>query len=384
MKIIIFIDTILKKDMKKIISFFILILIAFTVIECKKKKGPEAEEEEVSFDKSGMLANYSSNVIIPNIKSAKDALDSFALAYNNFKLNKTTQNLLLARHKFVAAYTDYQKMELFGMGPAENEIIYANFNTFPADTLQILSNIANGGYNLATVSNLDAKGFPALDYLLFSPGHTDAEIVNLFVNSPARENYLTDCLVDMQTKAGVILNGWNGGYQSAFNNSTGSEIGSSLGVLVNNLNFQIDLMKNAKVGIPLGKKSLGQKLPEKCEAIYTNSISVSLLKGCLDNIENVYRGRALNGSDGLGLDDYLDALGAQHNTGSLNEAIKNQFAVTKAKVNMINEPLSVSVMNDEVTVDAAYVEMVKLLVLLKTDMPSVMGIVITYQDGDGD
>jgi predicted lipoprotein len=362
----------------------LLLIMAVTVVQCKKKKDPEIEEEEISFDKPGMLSNYSSNVVIPNLQFAKNSLDSFALAFNNFKLNKTVSNLLVVRQKFIQAYTDYQKMELFGIGPGENEIIYANFNTFPTDTNQIQSNITNGGYNLAAVSNLDAKGFPALDYLLFSPGLSDADIVNLFVNIPARENYMTDCLNEMQSKASIILSGWVGGYQSTFNSSTGSEIGSSLGLLVNNLNFQIDLMKNAKVGIPLGKKSLGQKLPEKCEAIYTNSISVSLLKSCLDNIENVYRGRSLNGSDGLGLDDYLDALGAQHNTGTLNDAIKTQFSITRAKVNLINEPLSLAVINDDATVDAAYIEMVKLLVLLKTDMPSQMGIVITYQDGDGD
>ncbi|MES2567236.1 MAG: imelysin family protein [Bacteroidota bacterium] len=370
--------------MKKLISFFLLLAITFTIVECKKKKGLEAEDEEVSFDKSGMLSNYSFNVIIPHIQSAKNALDSFASTYNQFKANKNVQTLLNARQKFIAAYEGYQKMELFGMGPAENEIVYANFNTFPTDSVQILSNITNGGYNLATVSNLDAKGLPALDYLLNSPGYSDAQVVDLFVNSPSRENYITDCLNDMQSKTANILNGWNGGYSSTFNSSTGSEIGSSLGVMVNNLNFQVDLMKNAKLGIPLGKKSLGQKLPEKCEAFYTNTISVSLIKNCLNTIENAYLGRSLNGSDGLGLDDYLDALGAQHNSGTLNEAIKNQFAVTRSKLNLINEPLSVSVMNDEATVDAAYMEIVKLLVLLKTDMPSAMGIVITYQDGDGD
>ncbi|MDF2451978.1 MAG: hypothetical protein K0S26_1482 [Bacteroidota bacterium] len=371
--------------MKKLTGFFLLAAMLFAVVECKKKnKGPEDEEGEVSFDKSGMLSNYSSNVIIPNIQVAKNALDSLAVACNQFKATKNTQNLVIVRQKFVAAYKEYQKMELFGIGPAENVIVYANFNTFPVDTTEVLSNITNGGYNLATVNNLDAKGFPALDYLLFSPGQTDADIVNLFISSSNRTTYLSDCLNDMQSKAANIINGWNSGYQSTFNGSTGSEVGSSLGLLVNNLNFQIDLMKNAKVGIPLGKKSMGQKLPEKCEAIYTNSISVSLIKGCLDNIENVYLGRSVNGSDGLGLDDYLDAIGAQHNTGTLNDAIKNQFAVAKSKLNMVNEPLSASVMNDESTVDAAYVEMVKLLVLLKTDMPSAMGIVITYQDGDGD
>ncbi len=370
--------------MKKIISAFLLLFVLFAVVECKKKKLSEEEEEENSFDKSGMLSNYSSNVIIPNIHIAKNAMDSFAVAYHNFTANKTVQTLITARQKFIMAYKDYQKMELFGFGPADNEIVYANFNTFPTDTPLILSNITNGGYNLATVSNLDAKGFPAIDYLLNSTGYSDAQIVDLFVNSANRVNYVNDCITDMQTKTNNILNGWNNGYQSTFNNSKGSEIGSSLGLLVNNLNFQLDLMKNAKVGIPLGKKSAGTLLPDKCEAYYTNTISVSLVKACLENIENVYLGRSVTGNDGLGIDDYLDALKAQSNSGTLNDAIKNQFAITKSKLNLVNEPLSSAVVNDFATVDAAYVEMVKLLVLLKTDMPSALGIVITYQDGDGD
>ncbi|MES2514383.1 MAG: imelysin family protein [Bacteroidota bacterium] len=370
--------------MKKITFIFLLFSVTFSVIECKKKNQLEEEqEEETSFDKSGMLSNYSSNVVIPNILVAKNSIDSFAVAYTSFTANKNTQTLIVARQKFIQAYKDYQKMELFGFGPAENEIVYANFNTFPTDTPQILSNISGGSYNLAAVINLDAKGLPAVDYLLNSTGYSDAQLVSLFASSPNRVTYVSNCIVDMQTRANTILNGWNG-YQSTFINSTGSEIGSSLGILVNNLNFQIDLMKNAKVGIPLGKKSLGTKLPEKCEAFYTNSMSVSLTKACLDNIENVYLGRSLNGTDGLGLDDYLSALGAQHTSGSLNDAIKNQFAIAKSKLSLVNEPLSNAVINDEATVDAAYIEMVKLLVLLKTDMPSAMGIVITYQDGDGD
>jgi uncharacterized protein len=370
--------------MNKLGLIFLLISLTFTVVECKKKKQTQEDEAEASFDKSGMLSNYSSNIIIPNIQIAKNSLDSFSVAYANFVSNKTVQTLTTVRQTFIDAYKDYQKMELFGFGPAENEIVYANFNTFPTDTPQILSNITNGSYNLAIVSNLDAKGFPAIDYLLNSTGYTDLELVNLFVNSANRVNYVSDCISDMQSKSTNILNGWNNGYQSTFNSTTGSEIGSSLGLLINSLNFQVDLLKNAKVGIPLGKKSLGVKFPDKCEGYYTNTISVNLMQRCLDNIENVYLGRTLNGTDGLGLDDYLDALGAQHNTGSLNNAIKTQFTLTKAKLALVNEPLSNSILNDEATVDAAYLEMVKLLVLLKTDMPSALGIVITYQDGDGD
>lgn len=373
--------------MKKITLIILAFLIIGILADCKKKKTNEEDEPEISFDKSGMLSNYADNVIVPNFQLAKQALDSFVLAYNDFTQNKTVADLIVARQKFNRAYTQYQYISLFEFGPSENEIIRANFDTYPTDTVQIKSNINAGTYNLNLASNIDAKGFPSIDYLLYGKNISDTNVVALFdtdINAANRQAYINDCLSEMQTRLNTIINNWNSSYRNSFVSSTGSEIGSSLGLLVNQLNFEIDLMKNGKVGIPLGKKSLGVQLPEKCEAYYANTISVSLIKTCLSNIENTYLGRSINGSDGLGIDDYLDALGAQHNSGTLNSAIKNQFAIAKSKLALVNEPLSVSVISDAATVDAAYVEMVKLLVLLKTDTPSALGIVITYQDGDGD
>ena len=373
--------------MKKITLIIIAFLFTSLLVDCKKKKASEEDEPEVSFDKSGMLANYSDNVIVPNFQLAKQALDSFAMAYNDFIQAKTVSNLQITRQKFNRAYHQYQLMSLFEFGPSENEIIRASFDTYPTDTVQIKTNIATGTYNLGLAANIDAKGLPALDYLLYGKNISDASMVALFdtdVNATNRITYFNTCLNEMQTKLNTVFNSWNSGYKNTFNSNTGSEIGSSLGLLVNQLNFEVDLLKNGKIGIPLGKKSLGVQMPETCEAYYAQTISVELAKTCLANIENVYLGRSQNGADGLGLDDYLEVLGAQHTSGSLNNAIKNQFGIAKSKLALVNEPLSNSVINDMTTVDNAYIEIVKLLVLLKTDMPSALGIVITYQDGDGD
>lgn len=373
--------------MKKNILFSALlctILLCFS--ECKKKK-TEEEELKDDFDKPAMLSNYADNVIIPNLTMAKQAMDSLALAYNDFQSNKNTATLATVRQKFIRSYIAFQYISTFEFGPSETELVRSNFNTYPCDTAQILSNISSGVYDFSVIANLDAKGFPAIDYLLFDKNKSDAAIVALFdtdANAVKRTTYITNCINEMQTKLNNILNNWNTSYKNTFVSSTGSEIGSSLGMLVNQLDYEIDLLKNAKIGIPLGKKSLGVQLPDKCEAYYANTISVSLAMHCLLNIENEYLGRSLSGADGLGLDDYLDALEAQHVSGSLNNAIKAQFALAKSKLALVQEPLSNSVVNDFTTVDAAYTELVKLLVLLKTDTPSALGIVITYQDGDGD
>lgn len=374
--------------LRKIIYIFSALLIVGILSDCKKKKKTEDEEElETSFDKSGMLTNYADNIVLPNYQSAKTALDSFAIEYSNFISNKTTINLNIARQKFIRAYMQFQYIGPFEYGPAENEIMRISFNTYPCDSALIKSNIASGSYNLGTAANVAAKGLPAIDFLLYGKNMSDAGIVALFdtnLNAANRHTYMSTCINEMQTKLNTVIATWNSSYRNTFVNSTGSSIGSSLGLIVNQLNFEIDLMKNGKVGIPLGKKSAGVLYPEKCEAYYANNYSVKLIKECLLNIENVYLGRTVNGSDGLGLDDYLDALKAQHISSSLNDAIKNQFSITKTKLAAVPEPLSDAVINNFATVDAAYIEMVKLLVLLKTDMPSAMGIVITYQDGDGD
>jgi hypothetical protein len=358
-------------------------VVAMAVLACKKAKNDPEKEEEVQFDRSGMLTNYANNVIIPNIAMAKTSMDSLVMAYNTFTANKTIQNLQTVRQRYITATIRFQHISTFEFGPSESELVRSNFNTYPTDTLQINANIANGSYDLNTTDNIDAKGFPAVDFLLFGLNTSDTAVVSTFANA-GRSNYVQNCLSEMQTRLNSILNSWNGSYRSSFISSTGSSIGSSLGLLVNQLDFEVDLLKNGKIGIPMGKKSAGTILPEKCEAYYARTISVRLAKECLTNIEDDYLGRSYAGSDGLGLDDYLTALKTSHGSGTLNDAIKAQFAIAKSKLNNVSEPLSATIVSDPATVDAAYIEIQRLLVLLKTDMPSAMGIVITYQDSDGD
>ena len=46
--------------------------------------------------------------------------------------------------------------------------------------------------------------------------------------------------------------------------------------------------------------------------------------------------------------------------------------------------MSENIINNQTQVEAAYAELQKLIVLFKVDMPSRLGVLITYQDNDGD
>lgn len=362
----------------------LIFVIAFTIFACKdKKKNDTTEDPAQAFDKQGMLTNLADAVILPAYTSFSISLDSLNNSYNAFKLNNTVFNLQELKQKFIVAYIKYQRCDLFELGPAETESMRANFNIFPTDTAQIRSNIVSGSYDLSAISNLDAKGFPALEYLFFGANQTETFVAQSF-NLTNKKQYATDLLIEMRTKLNAVLNSWNGTYRSAFINSLSTDIGSSIGNLINQLNYNLDYLKNAKLGIPLGKRSLGVPYPEKCESYFNGNYSVRYALETFDLIERTYSGKSFSGSNGLGFDDYLEHLKTPSINGTLNNAIKDQFAVARVKLQSIADPLSTQITANPAVVDAAYAELVKLLVLLKTDLPSALGVVITYQDGDGD
>lgn len=376
------------KSLKNTVLIFIgTIILVSSFFSCKKKKDEEVIPE-ASFDKSGMLANIGDNLIVPSYSKLKIDVDLMQLSADQFLLNPTFITLTDLQTAFLQTYTDYQWCSTFEFGPAENEIIRANFNTFPCDTVQINSKIISGDVTLISASDLDAKGFPAIDFLLFSNQNNNNVLIRFTTDTYATnaKNYLTALINELKLKTDAVNTAWavNGGnYGSTFKSNTGSDVGGSIGMLVNQLNYDFELLKNAKIGIPLGKKTFGTPIPEKVEAFYSTQ-SLVLVTEHLKSIENIYLGRNSQNADGVGLDDYLAHAKAQHSLGLLNDVIKNQFTLAKTKLAAIPGTLTQAVVSNAAIVDAAYAELQKLVVLLKVDVPSALGILITYQDNDGD
>lgn len=362
---------------------FALLLIGLAVVVSCKKKDPGAEEPSNPFDKQGMLVNVADNVVLPCYTQFKTSLDSLSSAFNAFKAAETITGFQLVKQRLHTAYLNYQHISLLGFGPGEDVSIRANCNVFPTKATNIDANISAGTYDLASLANISAKGFPALDYLFYGLNQSESYQIQLFSSDPNRKKYVTDLLNDMSQKVNAVIDGWNGSYRSTFINSLGTDVGSSIGFLVNQINYELDYLKNAKLAIPMGLKSGGTLLPASCEAYYGGQ-SVQYILETLNALENMYLGRSRNGQDGKGFDDYLDHLNITYPGGTLNAAIKAQFSLAKTKLNEVGNPLSDQVVSNYNTVNNAYKELVKLLVLLKTDMPSNLGVVITYQDGDGD
>jgi predicted lipoprotein len=373
--------------MRKFIYTALVAVSTFVLVQsCSKSSSPDDNKgsdngKGSSFDRAGMLANLNTNIILPTYTAYQSSTASLDAAVVAFNAAPDLTKLVTLQTAFKAAYVQWQAAAPFEFGPAADIQLKVNTNTYPADIAQITANVNAGTYNPALLANLAAKGFPALDYLLFGAADNNAVLALFTTDAKAanRKTYLGALSTEIKTNATTVLAGWNGAYKATFLGATGTDAGSSTGLLVNQLVYDYEILKNYEVGIPAGTQSMGAALPQKVQAYYSK-ISVQLALQHIQALQNIY-----NGKDGLGLDDYLVTANAKYSDGrALNDVIKAQFATSIAKLQALSDPLSTNITTNQAAVVAAYTELQKLTVLLKTDMTSSLGILITYGDNDGD
>ena len=121
------------------------------------------------------------------------------------------------------------------------------------------------------------------------------------------------------------------------------------------------------------------------EAPYAATWSVDLLVEALKACSHVYFGDLDKGSTAkLGLDDYLKALGNVTFGEGLHEDISSQLESANTALLSLEDPLAEFVVAQQPMSFEVYAELQALVVLWKVDMMSSLGVLITYQDNDGD
>ncbi len=370
----------------KKLGLVLLLLAGFTA--CSKKDSPNKEENSgSSADRQAMLLNIADEIVIPSYASFKvklDALNTKADAFSNAPAPATLSDL---RTAWVNAYTEWQKVELFEFGPAEQYVLRGYFNIYPANVSNINANISSGTANLDLPSNFSSEGFPALDYLINGLATDDATILTYYTSAPDAPNrklYLKSIVAKMTSIFNIVNSEWNGSYRSAFINKSGVDASSSTSVMINGYVHSYErTVRSGKFGIPAGAMMNGTVSPQNVEAYYKKDISLTLAKTAHQAAIDFFKGKSVkSGIEGASIKSYLNSLPS---AGSLAADIINQFNLTTGKLNVIpTEDLSSVVQNNNQLMVDVYNEMQKSVRLLKVDMTSAMSITITYTDNDGD
>ena len=375
--------------MKKATLLVVLFAAIVTSFYSCKKSDPDGitDPGAGSFDKTAMLTQYADGLIIPAYTSLQEKVAALRTASDAFIAAPSAATQDAVKAAYTEAHMQYERVAAFQFGPAETYLLdlYLNFSGgldysfatsgeltgFSVDTASIESNIAGGSYDLTSMQRKSfySQGFAALNYLYFAP-----DAINKLSASPARAKYIQDVANRMKTLVDKVAANWPA-YRSTFIANTKTNVGSPIGNIVNQLAYQMDILKGPRIGWPMGKQSNGIAFPTKCEAYYAG-ISRSLAVENLTAVKLLYTGNV----NGKGLSDYLISL----HQAELNHDVLAQFDLAIAKLSAIPNPLSSSFTASTADVDAAYKEIQKLLTLLKTDVASATAVQITFMDNDGD
>lgn len=357
----------------------LLFLTAFMGFSaCNSDNGNEGSPCAGSFDQTNMFSNIADHLIISgynDFASKASALDDAAIAFIS---SGTTSDFDALRNAWKTAFLSYQNIAQYEFGPAEDHLLRSTIGNFPAhvDDIEVILNTGSFDMN---APDAYFKGLAALDYLLYGLMIDKEAIANSYLEDSERggnqRNFLLAITNQIKEVALAVQDGWvSKGYKAAFIENTGTAAGTSLSLLINGWNQNYEITKRDRIGIPSGVLTLGFTNPENVETFYSG-ISLDLLKESVAASEQLYL---------AGIDDLVIFVDAQKAGESLDALIKDQFTSAKNAISQINSTLADAVDNNPSNVATAYNELTKQVVQIKTDLPSVICVAITYVDNPSD
>mgnify|MGYP001385146875 CR=1 FL=1 len=343
----------------------------------------------VEFDRGAMLANWADFIIIPSYVGFLDDFADLNTAFDTFRGQPDATSLENLRAAWLQSYKSWQWISMYEIGPAEQEGLRLNVNTYPTDTDLLEQNVASGSYDLGLPSNRDAKGFPALDYLLNGLGDSEEAILMAYTDGtsgPGYFAYIEDVLTDIETRVQRVADAWVKEYRNTFVSNDGASSTASVDRFVNDYIFYYEkFLRAGKMGIPLGVFT-GTPAPNTLEAYYKRGVGNELFLEGLNAVQDFFNGKALDGSgEGESLASYLRELNTVKEGENLDELINSQFDLARDMVGSL-QAFKTEIEENTPPTDMlmAYDEVQRVVPLLKVDMVSAMSIAIDFVDADGD
>ena len=358
----------------------LLFLILPFVFSCGD--GPTTPPSQNTFDRSLLLSDLYDNNIIPAYENFDVNLGVLESDLEYLINNPSEQNLNQARTSLNQAYVSWQSIAMFNLRVAEDVSFASLMNSYPSNTDKINQNISEGITQIGsfTSSKLGATGFPALSYLMY--GMESSQILEQINSSINYSNYMIAITNNMRINTDLILNDWNtNGIE--FINSSGNTQTSSLNIIVNDfLQYLEKRVREAKIATPLDYRGSQQPRPEQVESYYFPSLSKDLLIEAFSSVKRFYTGDSFDGLiNGTGVEDYLLSL---ENTNELIEAMDNQINDIDQKISLLNDDLTIQLLEDNQKMIDVFLSMQTLVTYFKSDVYTFIGVSPDYADNDGD
>jgi hypothetical protein len=369
---------------KKQNPYFYLLLALFISFSCSNSA--ELDESLVdNFDRQQILENVTDNIILPAFEDFTQKIVQLEQSVTFFTNAKNLVNLEEVQVRWFEAYKIWQHIEMFNISKAEEVYFIQKMNTYPASVSKIENNISTNQFDLeSNNNNWVAQGFPTLDYLLFGLKANNMSTLLFYQNidNVAYLNYLQAVVSQMVDITEIVSQDWIVS-RDVFVSSSANSATSSLNMLTNDFIYYFEKgLRTDKFGIPAGVFSANNARVGNIEAYYNSTKSKELSLEALKAVKGFFKGATYNAtSTGASLKSYLDYM-TEANT--LSSAIITKFDESEQLINKLDGSFEYQIVSDNSLMINVFNKLQEGVVLLKTDLLSVLSISVDYIDADGD
>ena len=375
--------------MKTLKIFLSISILSIFIISCSSSSDDE-QSTIPDFDRSMVLKNYADNIIIPRLNNFKSSVDYLKESGDAYVDSPDITTYTELHNSWLEAYINWQYVEMFNIGKAEEIMFFSKTNTYPVNEGRIQENINNEKTDLSNPNDWSCQGFPGLDYMIHGIADSENEIINQYIQNPLNGKYLKVVINELNDNTDLVLNDWNT-YRNTFVNSVENTATSAFNMLTNDFVYYFEKgLRTNKIGIPSGVFS-NNPLSNKVEAYYSSKngiedVSRDLIENALNAVDLVFQGKSSNQSPvGPSFKTYLDFIKANNvSADDIGSIVVNKIQTANQKILDLNKNFINQVENDNGKMLAAFDALQTIVVNLKTDMLSLFNVAVDYTDADGD
>ncbi|WP_394826757.1 imelysin family protein [Pendulispora albinea] len=345
-----------------------------------------------SVDAKPVLQALTNDVILPTYRTLDTEAGTLRDAAEALRSAPSADSLARAQAAWRAARKTWRKADAFRFGPVDSKGIADVIDAWPANG-EKLDQLLAGSEPITADSfeklGANLKGFMALEHLLFdNPGGGDAAVLAKLTGTGAAERrrlYVAIAAANLKAKTAELLRSWDPAGENFAAQLTNAGSGSqtfpsgksAVDQLVNSATYAGDVVAGNKIARPFGKRNGGVVQPGQEEAPRSDNSLADML-ATLEGVQAVYDG-APGGAEPKGIGDLVRGKNA-----SLDDRVLAALSDARAKVAAIPPPFRTALSEKPAPVDAAYESVRAMKNTFATEVASVLGTTLKFNDNDGD
>jgi uncharacterized protein len=325
-------------------------------------------------------------VIVPTLDDVVTRAGEMTTAIQRLAATPTGSALDAAQAAWRAARVPWKETDAFGFGPAKDLSLGVAIDQAVDPTKIELELAATTPISDVYVEMLGAnrKGFHAIEYLMFL-GDDDAAVLAALTTEPLaarRRELLVAYAHNLERKARELRDVWAGDYairlaEPGSTNALYPTIKASIDALVNESTFLSEVVSDTWLGKPMGTATGGVPQPELEESGPSDN-SIADMADALRGIRNIYLG-SRSAAPGKGIGRLVAA-----RSPATDREVQAVIARAIAAVEAIPRPYRSALLDSRPELATAHAEVKELKRILATEVISVLGATLKFNDNDGD